>query len=193
MSDLIGVDECGVGSLCGPMFCVGVRAPTDWKIDGLKDSKKLTPKQRQTLHDRLMECAEKQEITYYLTQRTHLEIDRMNIYQATRDAHMEVFRALGDPAISMIVDGNMKYPEMKEWQIQSMIKADTQIPHCMAASIIAKVKRDVLLKELAQQYPQYGWEKNAGYYCKEHIEAIYKYGPTELHRRSFNPVKEMLK
>ena len=193
-TDLISSDETGWGAISGPLFVCGVRAPSDWKIDGLNDSKKLSPKRRQVMHDKLMECVERKEITYHLAQRSNVQIDTMGCYIALKDAHIEVFKALGDPTIPIIVDGNLRFKGLgvDDWKIESVVKADTSVPACMAASIIAKYKRDMWMTELSKAYPQYGWNGNWGYPTFDHLEALKKYGITDLHRRSYNPVKTMI-
>lgn len=194
MTYLISTDECGWGCIAGPLFVCGVRALTDWKIDGLNDSKKLSPKRRQIMHDRLMECVEQKEITYHIAQRSNVEIDTMGCYAALKDAHIEAFKMLGDAKTPIIVDGNLRFNGlgMDDWQIKSVIKADASVPICMAASIIGKYRRDMLMAKLGKEYPQYGWDGNWGYPTADHKEALEKFGITPLHRKSYRPVKDML-
>lgn len=195
MNYLLATDEVGYGSLIGNLLVGGIRAETNWSIDGLNDSKKLSPKRRQQLREELLKEVKKGNITYYIATRTHTQIDEFGVYNVLKDAHIEAIKALYQPSDYIIVDGDLKFDGLgvDDLPIQSMIKADTKISQCMAASIIAKTTRDEQMRELSKQFPQYGWGSNMGYWRKDHIAAIEKYGITEYHRKSYDPVKSMVK
>lgn len=191
---LLACDECGWGSIAGPLFVCGVKAPSDWKIEGLKDSKKLSPIKRQEMYSKLMECVSRREISYHIAQRSNDQIDKMGCYVALKDAYVEIFKVLGNPTLPIIVDGNLRFKGLgvDDWKITSVIKADASVPACMAASIIGKFARDTLMTKLGNSYPSYLWDKNYGYPTVDHLEALEKYGICDLHRKSYNPIKRML-
>lgn len=194
---IIGADEVGYGSLAGPLVVVGVRAPKDWNLEGLDDSKKLKNKSEKKLHEmgaKLLELAKEGQITYHLAERSNVQIDKWGVAKALKDAYVECFHKLYQEDSRIITDGILKFDGLgvDNYDKLSMIKADAQVPHCMAASIIAKCYRDKLMKEVHHpKYPQYGWDGNVGYWHKDHVAAINKLGPTPLHRWSYDPVKSM--
>jgi ribonuclease HII len=189
----IGADEVGYGSLAGPLVVVAVRAPKDWALDGLNDSKKLSPKKRGVMLLKLMKLVKSKEITYHLAERSNIEIDKRGVYVALKDAYVECFHALYTPDSLIISDGNLKFDNLGvgAYDQVSVIKADSKYPAVMAASIIAKEWRDDKMHTLHFTYPAYGWDHNVGYAAKDHLEAIDKYGPCPLHRFSYAPMKNM--
>lgn len=195
MKYYVSSDEVGWGGLCGPLVVVACRSPEDWKMDGLKDSKQLTPEQREELRIQILQEVDKGIIAYHLAERSNKQIDEMGPWNALKDAHLEALKALYQEEDRVIVDGgNLKFTDMgvDYMAIENLVKADSKIPACMSASILAKTYRDSIMIELAKQYPQYGWDTNMGYYKADHIAAIEKYGITELHRKSYKPVKTMI-
>lgn len=196
MSDktaIIGCDEVGYGCLAGPLVVVGVRAPTDWKLEGLNDSKKLSAKKREAMLLPLMKLAGSKEISYHLAERSNEQIDKMGVAAALKDAYVEVFHALYQTDSLIIIDGILKFDNLgvDAYDKQSVIKADAKYPAVMAASIIAKTYRDDLMHKLHFKYPNYGWDHNVGYPAEDHRAAIEKYGPCPLHRMSYAPMKHM--
>jgi ribonuclease HII len=192
MQYIIGCDEVGTGSWAGPVIVVGVRAPQGWSLGGLNDSKKLTPAKRQAMGDQLEQLIISNQITWALAKRSNTIIDQLGLAAALKDAYIEVFHQLYQEDSLIIVDGNLKFDGLgvDNYQKQSLVRADSQIPQVMAASILGKVYRDGLMHKLHQQYPVYGWDSNVGYIGKKHIEAVKQHGYTPLHRMSYN-VKAM--
>ncbi len=196
MSDkpvIIGCDEVGYGCLAGPLVVVGVRAPADWKLEGLNDSKKLSAKKREAMLLPLMKLAQNKEITYHLAERSNEQIDKMGVAAALKDAYVECFHALYNTDSLIIIDGILKFDNLgvDAYDKMSVIKADAKYPAVMAASIIAKTYRDDKMHQLHHTYPQYGWDHNVGYPAKDHLDAIQKHGPCPLHRFSYAPMKNM--
>lgn len=179
-----GVDEVGRGPLAGPVTAAAVILDPENIPDGLNDSKTLSRARREALAGQLHEVA-KVAIVHIDVE----EIDRINILQAS---HLAMRRAIGalHPAIALI-DGN-RLPHDLCCPAQTIVRGDALCLSIAAASIVAKVSRDRLMVDLAQQHSQYGWERNAGYGTLEHRLALQKHGPTPHHRRSFAPVRNML-
>jgi ribonuclease HII len=190
---IVGCDEVGYGCLAGPLVVVGVRAPKDWQIPGLNDSKKLSAKKRDAMLLPLMKLAQDKVISYHLAERSSQEIDKVGVAVALKDAYVECFKALYEEDCLIISDGILKFDNLgvDAYDKVSVIKADAKYPAVMAASIIAKVYRDDKMHKLHLTYPNYGWDSNVGYGSKDHLEAIEKHGPCELHRFSYAPMKFM--
>lgn len=194
MTDIVGCDEVGWGSLAGPLVVCGVRADSNWRIDGLADSKQLSEKKRSLMRDKLNLLIENKEISFHLAERSNTQIDQMGAAKALKDAYIECIKYLApEKTILIITDGNLKFDNLgvDDYNITSMIKADTIIPTAMAASILAKTFRDDKMKELHKLHPQYDWDSNVGYGAKIHLTAIKTYGPCDLHRFSYAPMKNM--
>jgi ribonuclease HII len=190
---IVGADECGYGSLAGVLVVCAVRAPKDWTLEGLNDSKKLSEKKRKVMRDKLNELINKNEITWYLAERSNVEIDRGGVAMALKGAYVEVFHRLYQDDSLIISDGILKFDNMgvDAYDKVSLIKADTKIPAVMAASILAKTFRDERMKAYHEIHPNYDWFNNVGYGSPTHLEAISKYGPCSLHRFSYAPMKNM--
>lgn len=183
---IAGVDEVGRGPLAGPVTAAAVILDPDAIPHGLNDSKKLSARQRESLSAEIHRCA--------LVSIAHVsveEIDRINILNA---AHLAMARAIAglSPAPDLaLIDGN-RIPRGMTIPARAIIKGDTAVHSIAAASIVAKVARDHIMWDLAQQFPGYGWEKNAGYPSKSHKLALLNLGVTPHHRRSFRPVHNIL-
>jgi ribonuclease HII len=190
---IVGADEVGYGCLAGPLVVCGVRAPKDWSLAGLNDSKKLSEKRRLVMGDKLSDLISKNEITFWLAERSNVQIDKTGVAFALKDAYVEVFHKLYQEDSLIISDGILKFDNLgvEAYDKVSIIKADTKIPAVMAASIIAKNYRDGKMKIFHPLHPQYGWNSNVGYGSKDHLEAIAKHGPCALHRFSYAPMKNM--
>lgn len=192
-SYVIGADECGYGALSGALVVCGVRAPKDWAMASLNDSKKLSAKKREVLKDQLLKLVSDKIINYHIAERSNIEIDKCGVAVALKSAYVEVFHKLYEQDSLIIIDGilNFKGLGIDSYDHVSIIKADTKYPAVMAASILAKTYRDEKMKELHKIHPNYGWDNNVGYGSRDHLEAIAKYGPCVLHRFSYAPMKNM--
>ena len=172
-----GSDEVGRGPLAGPVVAAAVIIDPEIHIDGINDSKKLSPKKRAALSDLI-----KNHYHYSIGEASVEEIDDHNILVATKLAIVRAVNGLSCIADIVLVDGNMQFDNTK---YISIIKGDSLSLSIAAASIVAKVYRDNLMKKLALQYPEYYWDKNSGYGTSMHISAIKKYGITPWHRKKF--------
>ncbi len=181
-----GVDEVGRGPLAGPVCAAAVILDPDNIPDGLNDSKQLTAARRDVLFDQLMACAD-----VSIAEATVAEIDEHNILRASHIAMVRAIGGLSAPADFVLIDGNM-VPRGLNIPNQTIVKGDTRSLSIAAASIVAKVWRDRLMVDLAQQHPGYGWDTNAGYPTPVHKKALLKLGVTPHHRRSFKPVHNIL-
>ncbi len=179
-SIVCGVDEAGRGPLAGPVCAAAVTLPEGVVIEGLDDSKKLTEKKREALFDVIKEKA----VAYGIAFASVDEIEKINILGATYMAMCRAVEQLSVKPDYVLIDGN-RYPPMLSLQGETVVKGDSKSMSIAAASILAKVTRDRLMLQYAEKYPQYSFEKHKGYGTKAHIEAIKKYGITEIHRPSF--------
>lgn len=180
---IAGVDEVGRGPLAGPVISAAVIfTDRDTVIDGINDSKKLTPKCRQVLYEKITSVAR-----FGIGMASVEEIDSYNILQATK---LSIKRALVNLDLELdyvLVDGNQ--PLEVKWQTKSVVNGDSLSISIAAASIVAKVTRDRLMEELHNKHPQYNWYKNKGYGTKEHLSAIGLHGITKHHRKNFAPIR----
>lgn len=176
---ICGVDEAGRGPLAGPVCAAAVILPKHLEIPGLTDSKKLTDKKRRELFPLIQE----QAVAYGIGLSSQEEIDEINILQATFLAMERALSQLDVCPDMVLIDGNRE----RDFgvPVQTVIKGDSLSANIAAASILAKVTRDNLMMELAQQYPQYGFKIHKGYGTKAHYEALRQYGASPIHRRSF--------
>ena len=176
---LAGVDEAGRGPLAGPVVAAAVIFRKSTIIKGINDSKLLTEKQREALYDKIISSA----IAYSVSIVEHVVIDEVNILNATLRAMKQCVDDLKIKPDLVLVDGNRKF--QSEIPVITIVKGDSKSFSIAAASILAKVTRDRLMKKLSEQYPVYLWEQNKGYPTKRHREIIRKLGPSPLHRKSF--------
>lgn len=174
-----GIDEAGRGPLAGPVCAAAVVLPNGLMIEGLNDSKKLTEKKREALFDVITG----QALAYGIGWASEEEIDRVNILQATFLAMGRAVAAMQFPADYALVDGNRMPPLPIPGE--AVVKGDGKCACIAAASVLAKVSRDRVLRELDRQYPQYGFAQHKGYGTKAHYAAIMQYGILPVHRRSF--------
>ena len=176
---ICGVDEAGRGPLAGPVCAAAVILPANLEIPGLNDSKKLSDKRRRELYPVIME----QAVAYGIGLADHQEIDEINILQATFLAMERAISNLSVKPELALIDGNRK----KDFGIpvKTVVHGDSLSASIAAASILAKVTRDDLMLELAQQYPEYGFEVHKGYGTKAHYEALRAHGASEIHRKTF--------
>jgi len=192
---VIGLDEVGRGPLAGPVVSCGVIYNSyeilETKIP-ITDSKKLTIKQRLDLFKLFKQLKKENILEYYLGLATVEEIDQINILEATKLSMKRVIDKFNNPSASIIIDGNFKL-EYKTVNEKSIIGGDKVSLSIATASIIAKIHRDRLMSILDSKYQHFGWKQNAGYGTKKHIDAIKEKGPTNFHRKTFEPIKSLIK
>lgn len=174
-----GIDEAGRGPLAGDVLAAAVIFDEGTVIEGINDSKKLTEKKREQLFDEIISKAR----AYCIARASVEEIEELNILQADFRAMERAYNGLGVPAGIVLVDGN-QLPEINA-RMRYVIKGDATSASIAAASILAKVSRDRYMKQMAEIYPQYGFDKHKGYGTKAHYAAVEQYGLCEIHRKSF--------
>lgn len=183
---IAGVDEVGRGPLAGPVTAAAVVLDAEAIPAGLNDSKKLSLKRREALEQDIFATAQ-----VAVAHATVEEIDSMNILRASHLAMERAVAALDPPPDYLLIDGNL-IPNGLDQPCEAVVKGDARSVSIAAASIMAKLARDRVMVDLAQQFPGYGWEKNAGYPSKQHRDALAQLGVTPHHRRSFKPVHNIL-
>ena len=194
-SPVIGLDEVGRGPLAGPVISCGCYFKNYtiqedfYKLIG--DSKKLSEKKRKVSFEFLQNLKKEGIIDYHLGIANVEEIDTLNILEATKLSMKRVVDKFDLKNAHLIIDGNFSL-NYKSYKENSIIKGDDKSISIAAASIIAKVHRDRLMKKLSIRHQHFGWEKNAGYGTKLHIENIYRLGPTRHHRKTFEPIKSLI-
>jgi ribonuclease HII len=182
---IAGVDEAGRGALAGPVSASAVILG-DCEISGLADSKVLTPEVRERLSDEIWRKA----VAVGVAMVSQEEIDRSNILKAALEAMRLAVASLTVRPELVLVDGN-QLPRL-ETDCVALVKGDSRSQSIMAASIVAKVTRDRYMRLAAKEYPLWGFERHKGYACRSHIEALQKHGLALIHRRTFNPCKQMI-
>jgi ribonuclease HII len=183
---ICGVDEAGRGPLAGPVSAAAVILDAGNPVEGLADSKKLSEKQR----DRLAPLIRERALAWAVAYADVEEIDRLNILQATLLAMRRAVLALDIQPQHVLVDG--LYCPQTGIPSQAIVKGDSKVPAISAASILAKTARDELMLQLHEQYPHYGFAGHKGYPTAAHLAALREHGVSEVHRRSFRPVRELL-
>lgn len=182
---IAGVDEVGRGPLAGPVVAAVVILPRGVNLEGVKDSKALTPEKREELFGKILEEA----LDFAIGRVEHLLIDRINILQASFLAMKRALHQLSVPPDYVLVDGLLPIPDLS--YPQSAIPHGDQISLSIAsASILAKVYRDRWMEGYDLKFPQYSFLRNKGYPTPEHLKALNRYGPCEIHRKTFRPVQE---
>ena len=184
--NIAGVDEVGRGSLIGPVYASAVILKKNCDVKKLKDSKKLTKKEREVLNKYI-----KKNSYWSIGSASKEEIEKLNILNASLLAMKRAIKKLKKKPHLVLVDGN-RIPVMKNYNLKYVIKGDQKIPQISAASIVAKVSRDSLMKKISKNFSKYQWNKNCGYGTKVHIQAIRKFGITKHHRRTFKPIHNIL-
>lgn len=182
---IAGIDEVGRGPLAGPVVAAAVILPEGSEILGLNDSKQLSEKKRLDLNNKIKE----QATAIGIGEISAEQIDQVNIYQASKMAMTKAVKNLAVKADHLLIDAmsiDMNIPQEK------IIKGDARSVSIAAASIIAKVYRDQLMKEYHKRYPHYAFDKNAGYGTKAHLTGLKEYGITAIHRKSYAPIKKYL-
>lgn len=174
-----GVDEAGRGPLAGPVYAAAVILPEGKIIDGVNDSKKLTEKKREYLFD----IIKTEALDYCIATATPEEIDELNILNATYLAMRRAVEGLNTKTDYALIDGNRMPP--LDIPGETIIKGDAKSASIAAASILAKVARDIFMLKMAEMYPQYQFEKHKGYGTKLHYQMLDEFGPSPIHRQSF--------
>ena len=183
---IAGVDEVGRGPLAGPVVAAAVILPKLCKIKGLNDSKKIPKSKHEAIYNQVM----KEAVAVGIGMKDNYVIDDVNIYEATKLAMIEAIEKLNPQPEHLLIDTmNLDLPIEQT----SIIKGDANSLSIAAASIIAKVTRDKMMADYEQEFPGYAFAKNAGYGTKEHLSGIDKFGVTPIHRRSFEPIKSIIK
>lgn len=184
--DLAGVDEVGRGPLAGDVVAAAVILDPQRPVDGLRDSKKLSPRRRLELAVLIRERA----LAWSVARASVAEIDELNILQASLLAMHRAVQGLAMQPGYVLVDGN-RLPRW-DYPSETVVKGDDRVPAIAAASILAKVQRDSELIALEDEYPGYGFASHKGYPTAAHLQALQTLGVTPVHRRSFGPVKKIL-
>ena len=176
-----GCDEAGRGPLAGPVFAAAVILPKDFHHPLLNDSKKMSKKAREELRP----IIEREAIAWAVEEVSAREIDTINILNASITGMQRAVRRLEVKPEFLLIDGN-KFKPFDGYEYQCVVKGDAKFTSIAAASVLAKTYRDEYMRKLAQEFPQYGWDRNMGYPTKEHVEAIIRHGYTPHHRKSFH-------
>jgi ribonuclease HII len=185
MRIVAGVDEVGRGSLIGPVYAAAVILNKSINKKLLKDSKSLSKIKREILSKYI-----KKNSIWAIGKSSVKEIEKINILQASLLAMKRAIIKLKKKPTLVLIDGN-KLPEIKNYNLRSIIKGDQKIPSISAASIIAKVTRDKVIINLGKKFKGYHWDQNYGYGTKQHLKAIKKLGITSQHRKTFSPINKM--
>lgn len=178
---IAGCDEAGRGCLAGPVVAAAVVLPDNIEIEGINDSKKLTPLQRLKLRDVIINTA----LDYAIALVDNDVIDEINILNASILAMHKSIEQLKTKPDILLIDGN-RFKQYKDIPHECVIKGDSQYAQIAAASILAKTYRDELMTKLSAQYPHYEWNNNKGYPTQKHVKAILSNGLTPLHRKTFS-------
>jgi ribonuclease HII len=182
-----GVDEAGRGPLAGPIVVAAVILNPDRPIPGLDDSKKLSEKRREALFPEIVE----RSLAWSVVEVSVEEIDELNILQATLTGMKRAVEKLSPSPELALVDGN-RSPDL-DCEVRTIIQGDRLVPAISAASILAKVSRDRLMKEMNRRYPGYEFDRHKGYPTAKHLQYLNSLGPCEIHRKSFAPVQRALR
>jgi len=185
---IVGVDEAGRGALAGPVIVAAVVLPTGFQNSLIQDSKILSPSQRK----RAYHLVKKVALEYGIIAKSAREIEEKNPLGATKEAMVEVTLKLKNKPDLCLVDGQEKIV-VEGVKTISIIGGDRQSISIAAASVIAKVTRDEIMQKLHKKYPLYNWFENKGYPNKTHLTAIFRYGICDLHRKTYEPIKSLLK
>lgn len=182
---IAGTDEAGRGPMAGPLVVAAVILPINYTLDGLNDSKQLTPKKRDLLYDIIMKDAVEVSVKIF----SEKEVDELNVYEASK-------RGMEECVLSFVNKPDFVLTDAMKLRIDipflDLIKGDARSASIAAASVIAKVTRDRMMEEYDALYPEYGFKKHKGYVTKYHLEMIEKHGICKIHRKTFSPVKKII-
>lgn len=185
-SKVAGIDEAGRGPLAGPVAAAAVILPQGFECPGLNDSKKISPKKRDSIYELLTTHP---DVSWSVATASCEEIDQINILRATHLAMRRAAESLQPAANFCLIDGL----PVRDFPLphEAIVKGDSHCLSIAAASIIAKVTRDRIMREIDREFPQFGFARHQGYGTKEHLEALRHHGPCCHHRRSFQPVAQL--
>ena len=184
---ICGVDEVGRGPLAGPVVAAAVIMPPSISIEGLTDSKKLSPRQRERIFEEIVEMG----LVCAVGVIDHECIDRMNILKASLMAMRKAVMDLKQSPDIILVDGNYPIPNIEQPQF-AVVGGDRQCQSISAASIVAKITRDRIMDRYEALFPSFSFAKHKGYPTAEHLEELREHGPSDIHRKSFKPVAELV-
>jgi len=184
---IAGVDEAGRGALAGPVVAAAVVLPEKFRHKKLNDSKQLSPERRDEIYDELISNA---EIAWGIGVVNHLEIDRINILRASHEAMRIALASLAWPPEHVLIDGLPVFPFPVPQT--AIIDGDCYSLTIAAASVIAKVTRDRIMRDFCAQFPEYCFDQHKGYSTELHLSRLHEFGPCPIHRRSFEPVAQPL-
>ncbi|MDP2685314.1 MAG: ribonuclease HII [bacterium] len=185
--NIAGADEAGRGSWAGPIVAAAVILPTKFNIPAVNDSKKLSPKKREELYEKII----KKAVDYNVSILSNKDIDKGGVGKANKKVLIKSVAGLKTKVDHALIDSfEIKIPNIKS---TSIVHGDSKVLSIAAASIIAKVTRDRLMVKYDMQYPHYGFARHKGYGTKIHHHNLYKYGVSPIHRRSYKPIRELLK
>ncbi|UCE25107.1 MAG: ribonuclease HII [Candidatus Zixiibacteriota bacterium] len=184
---ICGVDEVGRGPLAGPVVAAAVIMPADTIIEGVADSKKLTALQRERVFEQVVEMG----LICSVGVIDHETIDRMNILRASLMAMRKAVMDLRQAPDIILVDGNYPIPNIEQPQF-AVVGGDRQCQSIAAASVVAKITRDKIMDRYQALFPSFSFSKHKGYPTPEHLEELREHGPTDIHRKSFKPVAELV-
>jgi len=184
---IAGVDEAGRGALAGPVVAAAVVLPEKFRHRKLNDSKQLSPERRDEIYDELVSNG---EVGWGVGIVDHLEIDRINILRASHEAMRIALVALASPPEHVLIDGLPVFPF--PFPQTAIIEGDCYSLTIAAASVIAKVTRDRIMRNFCAQFPEYCFDQHKGYSTELHLSRLYEFGPCPIHRRSFDPVAQPL-
>jgi ribonuclease HII len=187
-SAICGVDEVGRGPLAGPVVAAAVIYPADLVIAGLDDSKKLTPRKRQSVFDQIAQLG----LVCAVGILDHQAVDSLNIHQASLLAMRKAVSDLSQQPDFVLVDGNFKIPNLARPQFP-IVGGDARCRAIAAASVVAKVTRDRIMEHYEQIYPEFSFSVHKGYPTPLHLRELRDHGPTDIHRRSYRPVADLVK
>lgn len=182
---IAGVDEAGRGALAGPVVAAAVILGPNTNLSLLKDSKTLTPIQRQQAFNNIQETS---IVTVGII--SHRLIDKLNILNATLLAMTFAIKKLPKNCLNVKIDGNKVPSSLSEYELEAIIKGDSKVPAISAASIIAKVTRDTIMDRCHTKFPEYEFQQHKGYGTESHYNCLFKNGISPIHRKSFNLTKQ---